>query len=118
MVEGPKVPRRLSTVQAPSTAESLRSLVNGTHHQFQKKKKENPVGLVLAATGSKTKEGPSISRILGSLRPNYAGEHVGSRSNKLLGQGPFIHPQPRDRAEIYTPGHLPCQRRVGLQGGL
>jgi hypothetical protein len=29
-----------------------------------------------------------------------------------------LHPQPGDRAETQTPGHLTCQRRVSLQGGL
>jgi hypothetical protein len=29
-----------------------------------------------------------------------------------------LHPQPGGRAETQTPGLLPCQRRVGLQGRL
>jgi hypothetical protein len=29
-----------------------------------------------------------------------------------------LHPQPGGRAETQTPRHLPCQSRVGLQGGL
>jgi hypothetical protein len=29
-----------------------------------------------------------------------------------------LHPQPEGGAETQTPGHLPCQRRVSLQGGL
>ena len=29
-----------------------------------------------------------------------------------------LHPQPGGRAETQTPGHLPCQRRISLQGGL
>ena len=28
-----------------------------------------------------------------------------------------LHPQPGGRAETQTTGHLPCQRKVGLQGG-
>lgn len=42
-----------------------------------------------------------------------------AEATELLGQGPLgLHHQPGDKAETQTPGHLPCQRRVGLQGGL
>ena len=46
------------------------------------------------------------------------GEWV-KEATELHGQSPSgFHPQPEDRAEMQTPGHLPCQRRVCLQGGL
>jgi hypothetical protein len=67
---------------------------------------KNPEGLVLAATGSKDKGRCSTPRILGSLRPVHAGEHVGSRSNRgswtgsfwasILSQETELRPRPLD----------------------
>jgi hypothetical protein len=62
--------------------------------------------------------GPSTPRILGSLRPVYTREHMGSRSKRVFWAASlqaFILSQ---EVETQTPGHLPCQRRVGLQRGL
>jgi hypothetical protein len=48
------------------------------------------------------------------------GEQVGCRSNILSWTGSFsgLHLQPAVRAELQTPAHFPCQRRVSLEIGL
>jgi hypothetical protein len=58
---------------------------------------------------------PSTPRTSWPLESTWATE-----ATELLGQGP-IRPSSSDRRqswETQTPGHLPCQRRVSLQGGL
>jgi hypothetical protein len=89
----------------PSTPRILRSLMSGMQHLFQK----NLESLVPVGTGTKEAcltsgwdsfwwlqpstilgmnlAGPSTPRILGSLRLVYAGEHVGSRSNRVSWTG-------------------------------
>jgi hypothetical protein len=101
-VEGSKVPRGLTTLQAPCTARTLRSLVSGTQHQFQKPQRV----LGWQQHGQKTKAGPNTPRILGSLRPVYTGEHEGSRRNRaswkwshrafILSQETDLRPRPLD----------------------
>lgn len=42
----------------------------------------------------------------------------GQKKQGFLDRVPLgLHPQPGGRAEPQTPGHIPCQRKVGLQGG-
>jgi hypothetical protein len=43
--------------------------------------------------------------------------HGQQKQQRILDKVPSgLHPQPGGRAETQTPGHLPCQRRVSLQG--
>ena len=96
----PRSPEDAPGCRHPSTPRVLGSLVSGTQHLFQK----IPESLVSVGTGTKetcqpaagvpsgqcqshalmglSSAGTSTSRILGSLRPVYAGEHVGCRSNR------------------------------------
>jgi hypothetical protein len=134
----PRYPEDSQCYRHPSTPRTLRSLVSGTQHLFQ----SIPEGLVRAGTGTKKPHptrgwdsfwclqpcaimgmnwaGSHTPRILGSLRPVYAGEHMGGRSNKAFGAVSLssLHPQLGGGAETQTPGHIPCQRRILLQGGL
>jgi hypothetical protein len=65
----------------------------------------------------RTNEGPSTPRILGSLRPVYAGKHVGGRSNRaswtgsiwafILSQETEMRPRPLDT--FPARGELACR---------
>jgi hypothetical protein len=50
---------------------------------------------------------------------NHLRAHGQQKQQSFLDRVPSgLHLQPGDGVETQTPGHLPCQRRVGLQGGL
>jgi hypothetical protein len=84
----------------PSIPRILRSLVSGTHHLFQntqrglcqqeqgQRKPAQPAAGVLSGLNQPhiildgNSAGPSTSRILGSLKPVYAREHISHRSNR------------------------------------
>jgi hypothetical protein len=100
LAEGSKVPRGLSTPQAPWHTQDLE--ITGERNSTSLPKqpggscassnrdKENPpyqwLGFLLVAPACAilgvNLAGPSISRVLGSLRLVYTGEHVGGRSNR------------------------------------
>jgi hypothetical protein len=65
---------------------------------------------------------PSWARIQQALAHPESWDHWDQSTQKqqsFLDRVPSsLHPQPEGRAKNKFPGHLPCQRRVGLQGGL
>ena len=82
----PRVPR--SWEDSPhcrhhSTPRIWRSLVSETQHLFQITKRV----LCYQEQRQRTKAGPSTPRILGSLRPVYARDHMGGRSNRASWTG-------------------------------
>jgi hypothetical protein len=77
---------------------------------------KKPEGLMIIATGSNDK-GKTLAHPE-SWDHWYQSKQESTwvvEARELLEQGPF---GPGDRAETQIPGYLPCQRRVGLQGGL
>jgi hypothetical protein len=103
--EGPRSLEDSPHNRRSSTPRILRSLVSGMQHLFKKtqrvlfhqeqgqRKPAQPVAGVrsgqcqLCATLGTNSAGLSTPRILGSLRPDYKGEHVVGRSNRASWAG-------------------------------